>query len=271
MRAAVWHGKRDVRVDTVPDPIIKEPTDAIIKVTTSGLCGSDLHLYEVLAPFMSEGDMLGHEPMGIVEEVGATVHDLDPGDRVVVPSRSRAATASCATEACRRSARRPRSASTGWARPCSATRSCTAQWPAARPSISGCPRPSSGRSRFPRGPSTTASSTCPTSCRPRGKPSSTRRFPPGGSVAVLGLGPIGDMACRIARHRGAERVIGIDLVPERLERARAQRLRRRRRSTTGTNSSTPSARSPTGAALTRSSTPSVWRPTDRRSARRPTR
>ena len=71
MRAAVWHGKRDVRVDSVPDPVIKEPTDAIIKVTTTGLCGSDLHLYEILAPFMSEGDVLGHEPMGFVEEVGA--------------------------------------------------------------------------------------------------------------------------------------------------------------------------------------------------------
>ncbi|MDQ3655382.1 MAG: alcohol dehydrogenase catalytic domain-containing protein, partial [Chloroflexota bacterium] len=67
MKALAWHGKRDVRVDTVPDPTIQEPTDAIIRVTTSGLCGSDLHLYELLAPFLDEGDILGHEPMGIVE------------------------------------------------------------------------------------------------------------------------------------------------------------------------------------------------------------
>src|SRR4051812_1030666 len=85
MRAVVWHGKRDVQVDTVPDPVIKEPTDAIIRVTSSGICGSDLHLYEVLGPFMTEGDILGHEPMGVVEEVGPEVTNLRPGDRVVVP------------------------------------------------------------------------------------------------------------------------------------------------------------------------------------------
>src|SRR3978361_1184623 len=85
MKAAVWHGKRDVRVDTVPDPTIQEPTDAIVRVTSSGLCGSDLHLYEVMAPFMTPGDILGHEPMGIVEAVGSAVTHIAPGDRVVVP------------------------------------------------------------------------------------------------------------------------------------------------------------------------------------------
>ena len=85
MKALTWHGRRDVRVDNVPDPSIEQPTDAIIRVTSSGLCGSDLHLYEVLGPFMSEGDILGHEPMGIVEEVGAEVTDIAPGDRVVIP------------------------------------------------------------------------------------------------------------------------------------------------------------------------------------------
>src|SRR5688572_32716477 len=85
MKAVVWHGKRDVRVDTVRDPVIKDPTDAIIRVTSSGICGSDLHLYEVLGPFMTEGDVLGHEPMGVVEEVGPEVTTLVPGDRVVVP------------------------------------------------------------------------------------------------------------------------------------------------------------------------------------------
>ena len=85
MKALTWQGKRDVRVETVPDPKIEEPTDAIIRITSSGLCGSDLHLYEVLTPFMTPGDILGHEPMGIVEEVGAGVPDLQVGDRVVVP------------------------------------------------------------------------------------------------------------------------------------------------------------------------------------------
>jgi hypothetical protein len=66
MKAVTFHGKRDVRVENVPDPTIEQPTDAIIRVTSSGLCGSDLHLYEVMGPFMDEGDVLGHQPMGIV-------------------------------------------------------------------------------------------------------------------------------------------------------------------------------------------------------------
>src|ERR1041384_4168951 len=85
MRAAVWHGRRDVRFETVADPVIQDPTDAIVRITSSGLCGSDLHLYEVLAPFMEPGDILGHEPMGVVEEVGSEVPNLTPGDRVVLP------------------------------------------------------------------------------------------------------------------------------------------------------------------------------------------
>jgi NADPH:quinone reductase-like Zn-dependent oxidoreductase len=85
MKAAVWHGKRDVRVDTVPDPTIQQPTDAIVRITTTGLCGSDLHLDEVLGPFMAEGDVLGHEPMGVVEAVGSAVTDVAVGDRVVMP------------------------------------------------------------------------------------------------------------------------------------------------------------------------------------------
>jgi threonine dehydrogenase-like Zn-dependent dehydrogenase len=85
MKAVTWHGKRDVRVDSVPDPALKEPEDVIVKITSSGICGSDLHLYEVLGPFLTEGDILGHEPMGVVEEVGAAVTELKPGDRVVIP------------------------------------------------------------------------------------------------------------------------------------------------------------------------------------------
>src|SRR3954467_9436389 len=85
MRAVTWQGKRDVRVENVPDPAIEEPTDAIVRVTSSGICGSDLHLYEVLGPFIDAGDILGHEPMGVVVEAGTGVSQLKPGDRVVVP------------------------------------------------------------------------------------------------------------------------------------------------------------------------------------------
>src|SRR3954453_23274523 len=85
MRAVTWQDRRKVSVETVPDPTIEQPTDAIVKITSTNICGSDPHLYETLGAFLSSGDVLGHEPMGIVEEVGADVTNLKPGDRVVMP------------------------------------------------------------------------------------------------------------------------------------------------------------------------------------------
>ena len=85
MRAVTWQGRRNVSVEEGPDPTIQEPTDAIIRVTSTAICGSDLHLYEVLTPFMTPGDIIGHEPIGIVEETGSAVDNLQPGDRVVIP------------------------------------------------------------------------------------------------------------------------------------------------------------------------------------------
>ncbi len=85
MRALTWHGKHDVRVETVPDPGIVNPRDAIIKVTSTAICGSDLHLYDGVIPTLKPGDILGHEFMGEVVEVGSGVSGLKRGDRVVVP------------------------------------------------------------------------------------------------------------------------------------------------------------------------------------------
>jgi threonine dehydrogenase-like Zn-dependent dehydrogenase len=85
MKAVTWPGKRDVRVEEAPDPRIELPTDAIIKVTSTNICGSDLHLYETLGAFMTPGDVLGHEAMGTVVEVGAEVTAIGVGDRVVIP------------------------------------------------------------------------------------------------------------------------------------------------------------------------------------------
>src|SRR5678816_1987670 len=85
MRAVCWRGKRDVRVETVPDPRIIDPNDAIVRITSTAICGSDLHLYNGLIPSMEKGDILGHEFMGEVVEVGRAVKKLEVGDRVVVP------------------------------------------------------------------------------------------------------------------------------------------------------------------------------------------
>ncbi|HEV3504111.1 MAG TPA: alcohol dehydrogenase catalytic domain-containing protein, partial [Actinomycetes bacterium] len=85
MKAVTWQGKRNVQIEEVPDPKLEEPTDAIVRITSTGICGSDLHLYEVLGPFLDKGDVLGHEPMGVVEEVGSEVSHITPGDRVVIP------------------------------------------------------------------------------------------------------------------------------------------------------------------------------------------
>ena len=85
MKALTWQGKKDVRIENVPDPKIEHPRDAIIKITATAICGSDLHLYDGFVPTMEAGDVLGHEPMGIVVEVGREVKNLRKGDRVVVP------------------------------------------------------------------------------------------------------------------------------------------------------------------------------------------
>ncbi|GAA0477745.1 zinc-dependent alcohol dehydrogenase [Streptomyces sp. NPDC046215] len=220
MRATVWHGKRDVRVDHVPDPVIQEPTDAVIRITSTGLCGSDLHLYEVLTPFMTPGDILGHEPMGIVEETGSDVPGLAPGDRVVVPFQI--ACGSCVMcgsglpTQCETT--QVREHGTG-ARLFGYTKLYGAV-PGAQAEYLRVPQAHFGPIKVPHGPADDRfvylSDVLPTAWQ-------AVRYAgvePGSSVAVLGLGPIGTMACRIARHLGAARVIGVDLVPERLERAR---------------------------------------------------
>ncbi|MCK8681092.1 zinc-dependent alcohol dehydrogenase [Streptomyces lichenis] len=222
MRAVTWQGKRDVRVETVPDPRIEQPTDAVIRVTSTGLCGSDLHLYEVFGPFMTPGDVLGHEPMGIVEEVGPEAGDLKVGDRVVVPFQiacghcwmcSSGLPTQCETTQVRDEGMG--AALFGYSRLYGAV-------PGGQAEYLRVPQAQFGPIKVPEGPADDRflylSDVLPTAWQAV----QYAAIPPGGTVAVLGLGPIGDMACRVALHQGAEKVFGVDLVPERLLRARGR-------------------------------------------------
>jgi threonine dehydrogenase-like Zn-dependent dehydrogenase len=85
MKALCWYGTEDVRIAEVPDPMILQPGDAVIEVTRSAICGSDLHMYDGYVPNMKRGDILGHEAVGVVREVGPGVETLQPGDRIAVP------------------------------------------------------------------------------------------------------------------------------------------------------------------------------------------
>jgi threonine dehydrogenase-like Zn-dependent dehydrogenase len=220
VKAVTWQGIHDMRVIDVPDPRIEEPTDAIIKVTSTGLCGSDLHLYETLAPFMEAGDVVGHEPMGIVEEVGTGVTRLKVGERVVVPFN-----------VC-----------------------CGSCWMCGRNLYSQCETTQNhehgtgasffgysklygqvpgGQAEYLRVPFADflpvkvpdthdddrflfLSDVLPTAWQGL----KYADVPDGGTLLVLGAGPIGDMASRMAVRQG-HRVITVDRVPERLARVKA--------------------------------------------------
>ncbi len=220
MKALAWHGNHDVRVDNVPDPKIQEPTDAIIRVTSTAICGSDLHLYEVLGPFIDEGDILGHEPMGVVEEVGAEVTHIAPGDRVVIPFNvvcghcwmcSRQLYAHCETT---------QNYDYGTGASFLGYTKLYGQVPGGQAEYLRVPQAHFGPIKVPGDGMPDErflylSDVLPTSWQAV----EYADIPEGGSVGVFGLGPIGQMSSRIAKHRGA-RVIAVDLVPERIEMAR---------------------------------------------------
>jgi len=216
-----WHGKRDVRIDTVPDPAIEEATDVIIRVTSSGICGSDLHLYEVLGPFMGEGDILGHEPMGVVEEVGGEVTELTAGDRVVVPFNISCGTCFMCSEGLHSQCETTQVREQGMGAALFGYTKLYGQVPGGQAELLRVPFGNTLPVKVPEGPPDDRfvflSDVLPTAWQAV----EYAAVPDGGSVVVLGLGPIGDMACRVAHHRG-HRVIGVDLVPDRLARVAAR-------------------------------------------------
>src|SRR4051794_22023881 len=219
MKALTWHGKRDVRVDTVADPIIKEPTDAIVRVTSSGLCGSDLHLYELFGPFIDEGDILGHEPMGIVEAVGSEVTRIKPGDRVVIPFNVACGHCFMCDRGLQSQCETTQVQEHGTGATLFGYTKLYGQLPGGQAEYLRVPHAQYGPIVVPEGPPDEQflflSDVLPTAWQAV----EYAAVPPGGTVAVLGLGPIGQMSARIALRRGAMQVFGVDLVDDRLTMA----------------------------------------------------
>lgn len=230
MKALCWHGKKDIRCDTVPDPKIEHPKDAIIKVTACAICGSDLHLYDGVMPGMMNGDVLGHESMGEVVEVGPEVDNLKVGDRVVVPF-----TISCGEcffckrgmfSGCERTNPSPnrKFAETLWGHTPAGLFGYThllGGYAGGQAEYLRVPYANVGPIKVPSGLTDEQvlflSDIFPTGymaaefCDPK----------PGDTIAIWGAGPVGQFAIRSAFLLGAERVLSIDTVPERMELARA--------------------------------------------------
>ena len=221
MRAVTWQAKRTVSVETVPDPAIQKPTDAIVRITSTNICGSDLHLYETLTAFMGAGDIMGHEPMGIVEEVGAEVSAIKAGDRVVIPFQMSCGHCFMCSEKLYSQCETTQVHEQGTGAALFGFSKLYGEVPGGQAEYLRVPQAQTNHIKVPDGPPDDRfvylSDVLPTAWQAV----QYAGIPDGGSVVVLGLGPIGDMAARIAQHLG-HRVIAVDLVPERLARASAR-------------------------------------------------
>lgn len=222
MKAVVWHGTGDIRLDEVDDPQVREPTDAVIRITRSAICGTDLHMVRGTMPDMVEGTVLGHEAVGVVEEVGAAVRGFTPGDRVVVTS-----TIGCGTcSYCR----------AGYFAQCD---TANPNGPAAGTCFFGGPKatgPINGlqaeRARIPHAMTTLVR--VPDEVSDDQAILVSDIFPTawfgarlaevgaGDTVLVLGAGVVGQFAIASAKRQGAGRVVVVDGVQSRLDKARAQ-------------------------------------------------
>ena len=228
MRAICWHGKKDLRVDTVPDPTIEEPRDAIIKVTSCAICGSDLHLFDGFIMGMKHGDILGHEFMGEVVEVGKANKKLKVGDRVVVPF-----TIICGEceqcqrgnfSACERTNRNKELAEKAFGHAGAGAYGyshLTGGYPGGQAEYVRVPYADVGPVRIPDGLSDEKvlflGDILPTGWQA----AMQCDIQPTDTVAIWGAGPVGQMAIRSAVILGARQVISIDCVPERLAMAAA--------------------------------------------------
>ena len=222
MRALTWQGMEDVQVIDVPDPVIKEPTDAIVKVTSTAICGSDLHLYGVLAPYLTRGDVLGHEFMGVVQEVGAGAGSLRVGDRVVVPFNI--SCGSCWMCSRRLFAQCETTQNYKWDKGASlfGYTSLYGAVPGGQAEYVRVPHADFGPLKVPEGAPDERylylSDILPTAWQGVAFADVGQE----GTLLVLGAGPVGLLAVSAARYRGVSQVICVDLVPERLAAAKAR-------------------------------------------------
>jgi threonine dehydrogenase-like Zn-dependent dehydrogenase len=220
VKAVTWQGTHDMRVSEVPDPRIEEPTDVIIKVTSTGLCGSDLHLYETLAAFMEPGDVVGHEPMGIVEEVGAGVTELRVGDRVVVPFNVSCGSCWMCDRQLYSQCETTQNHEHGTGASFFGYSKLYGQVPGGQAEYLRVPFGNFLPVKLPQEHEDDRflflSDVLPTAWQGL----KYAAVPDGGTLLVLGAGPIGDMVARMGVRAG-HRVISVDRVPERLERVRA--------------------------------------------------
>jgi len=228
MRALCWHGKKDIRCDTVPDPEIEEPRDAIIRVTSCAICGSDLHLYDGFMPGMESGDIMGHEFMGEVVETGSPNHKLKVGDRVVVPF-----TIVCGEcdqcrrgyfSVCERSNRNKSIADKVFGHTTAGLfgyTHLTGGFPGGQAEYVRVPYADVGPVKVPDG-MTDEQALFLGDIFPTGWQAVVQcDIEPTDTVAIWGCGPVGQFCVRSAILLGAHKVVAIDNVPERLSMARA--------------------------------------------------
>ena len=215
MKATCWMGKRKMEVRDVPDPQLLNDHDAIVRVTSTAICGSDLHLYEVLGPYMHADDILGHEPMGVVEEVGDAVEHVKPGDRVVIPFNISCGHCFMCTRGLYSQCETTQVRSEGKGAALLGYTQLYGRVPGGQAEYLRVPQGQFGPIKVSdEGPDEKylfLSDVLPTAWQAVAYADVEQ----GGTVAVYGLGPIGQMAARIALHRGAARVIALDPVPER--------------------------------------------------------
>jgi threonine dehydrogenase-like Zn-dependent dehydrogenase len=214
VKALTWQGKRSVSVEDVPDPVIQEATDAIVRITSTAICGSDLHLYEVLGPYMHKGDVIGHEPMGIVEEVGSRVRNLRQGDRVVIPFNISCGHCYMCRQGLQSQCETTQVRDKGTGAALFGYSELYGSIPGGQAQYLRVPHADYGPVKLgeelPDERYLFLSDILPTAWQGV----EYADVAPGGTLAVLGLGPVGQFAARIGIHRGL-RVVGVDPVPER--------------------------------------------------------